>query len=257
MWELSINLSDSKMETSKKIYLKLKEFCLNLGGLVTTYERCEKISILVSAENCDENRFKHFITNLISDVICEDYKLEYLKQNLNLPSLDQISKNAFLQALLSFDKESDKYIVQKILKLESSIDVDAFYMFKLTSLKDKWKDLVQIANDNRAYLSSNETLVELLKFLVDNLEFKNDTINITQEDDKIVFYDINFNKIKQSDVGEKDIDSSIISDLISFAPKYVNIYSGHKFNGQVIKLLKQIFDKRINFLNIENLEKQQ
>ena len=254
MWELSINLSDKNVQASKKMYLQLKDFCREYGGIVTTYERCGNISILVSANACDENRFKHFVSNIISDVICEEFKLKYLQENLALPNLDQISKNAFMQALLSFDKESDKYIVQKLLTLENSIDVEALYFFKLAVLRDKWKELVQIANDNKAYLSSNETLVELLKFLVDNLELKNETINLMQENGKVFFYDINFKLLKQNDLKDKDIDSTIISNLIAFAPKYVNIYCGDNFNSNLIKLLKQIFDKRINFLSEETIK---
>lgn len=253
MWEFGINTSNSNVAISKKIFLNLKKFCNDFGGLVTTYERCGNISILVTCDKCDETRYKHYISNLISDVICEDFKLAYLNENLNLPNLDEISKNAFMQALLSFDKEADKYIIEKYLELENSIDIEAFYFFKLIPLRNKWKDLVQIANDNKAYLSSNETLVELLKFLVDNLEFKNDTINLLQDKGKVFFYDVNFNLLKQNDYGEKDIDSTIISNLIAFSPKLVNIYSSDKFNGNLIKLLKQIFDKRINFLNIDSI----
>ena len=250
MWELGINLNDSNIHISKKIYIALKHFCAEYGGIVTTFERCDKISILISCEDCDQNRFKHFIANLIADIICEDYKLMFLKENLNLPNLDEISKNAFMQALLSFDKESDKYIIQSFLTLEKSIDIDTFYYFKLGALRDKWKELVQIANDNKAYLSSNETLVELLKFLVDNLELKNDTINLTQKNGKVLFYDINFKLLKQNDISEKDIDSTIISNLIALAPKMVNIYSSDTFNNNLIKLLKEIFDRRINFMNV-------
>lgn len=253
MWEFAINASEESINISKKIYLALKKFCSEYGGLVTTYERCGNISVLVSCEVCDSGRFKHFISNLISDIICEDFKLKYLNENLSLPSLDGISKQAFMQALLSFDKESDKYIILKFLNLEGSLDIDAFYFFKLLPLRNKWKELVQIANDNKAYLSSNETLVELLKFLVDNLEFKNETINLMQEEDRVFFYDINFNLLKENNTKEKDIDSTIISNLIALAPKCVNIYSSDKFNGNLIKLLKQIFDKRINLLNIENM----
>lgn len=256
MWEFSINLSDKNIDASRKIYLALKDFCKEYGGLVTTYERCNNISILISAEKCDEKRFKHFIINQISEIICDDFKLKYLKEALTLPNLDDISKNAFMQALLSFDREADKYIVQKSLNLENSVDVEAFYHFKLTALKQKWKELVQIANDNKAYLSSNETLVELLKFLVDNLEMKNETVNLMQEEERVLFYDSDFNLLKENSLKEKDIDSTIISNLIALAPKYVNIYSGENFNNNLIKLLKQIFDKRINFLNIESfLEK--
>ena len=88
------------------------------------------------------------------------------------------------------------------------------------------------------------------------LYHKNETINLMQEENKVFFYDINFNILKENDIKEKDIDSTIISSLIALAPKFVNIYSSDKFNGNLIKLLKQIFDKRINFLNIEKtLEK--
>ena len=249
MWEFCINMSDMNISASRKIYLALKDFCKEYNGIVTTYERCGNISILVSAENCDENRYKHFIANLISDIICDDYKLAFLKENLSLPNLDSISKNAFMQALLSFDKEADKYIIQKFLTLEKSIDIEAFYYFRLSPLREKWKELVQIANDNKAYLSSNETLVELLKFLVNNLELKNETINLMQDNDKVCFYDTNFKLLKTNDASDKDIDSTIISYLISFAPKYVNIYKQDNFNSALIKLLKQIFDKRINFVN--------
>ena len=251
MWEFCINLSDKNVLASKKAYLLLKDFCKEYNGIVTTYERCGNISILVSAEECDEARFKHYIANIISDIICEDFKLKYLEENLSLPNLDVISKKAFMQALLSFDKESDKYIIQKYIVLEKSIDVEAFYYFRLAILREKWKELVQIANDNKAYLSSNETLVELLKFLVNNLELKNEAINLLQDNGKVCFYDTNFKLLKQNNITEKDIDSTIISNLIAFAPKYVNIYCGETFNGNLIKLLKQIFDKRINFLNIE------
>ena len=70
---------------------------------------------------------------------------------------------------------------------------------------------------------------------------------------KVLFYDINFTLLKENDLQEKDIDSTIISNLIAYAPKYVNIYCRDKFNSSLIGLLKQIFDKRINFLNIENI----
>lgn len=255
MWEFCINISDKNILISKKIYLALKDFCKEYNGIVTTYEHCGNVSILISAENCDENRYKHFLANLISEVICEDFKSQYLQENLSLPNLDEISKKAFEQALLSFDKETDKYIVQKYLSLENnSLDIEAFYYFKLLPLKEKWKELVQIANDNKAYLSSNEMLVELLRFLVDNLELKNESINLIQKNGKVGFYDMNFNLLKENDLQEKDIDSTIISELIAFAPKYVNIYDADNFNNNLIRLLKQIFDRRINFLNIgENL----
>ena len=68
------------------------------------------------------------------------------------------------------------------------------------------------------------------------------------------FYDINFKLLKQNDLKDKDIDSTIISNLIAFAPKYVNIYCGDNFNSNLIKLLKQIFDKRINFLSEETIK---
>lgn len=252
MWEFCINITDKDVLISKKIYTELKEFCKNYNGVVTTFERCGKISILISAEQCDESRYKHFISNLISNIICEDYKMKYLMENISLPNLDSVSKNAFIQALLGFDKETDKYIVQKFLVLENALDLESLYYFKLSQLRDKWKELVQIANDNKTYLSSNETLIELLKFLVDNLEPKYESIKILEKNNKICFLDDNYNVLKQNDFSEKDINSTIISSLISLSPKYVNVYCKDSLDDNLLNMLKQIFDKRINFVQIED-----
>ena len=51
-----------------------------------------------------------------------------------------------------------------------------------------------------------------------------------QDNDKVCFYDTNFKLLKTNDARDKDIDSTIISYLISFAPKYVNIYKQDNFN---------------------------
>ena len=252
MWEFSINISDRYIHISKKIYLQLKEYCNKYSGIVTTFESCDQISILVSCDMYEQNRLKHYIKGLICDVICEDFKLEYLSQNLNLPNLDEMSKNALMQALLNFDRETDVYIIDKVLQLEKSLDIEAFYYFKLVSLRKKWSELVQIANDNKVYLSSNETLVELLKFLVDNLDVKNDTINLVQKDGNVLFYDINFNLIKSSQINEKELDSTIISSLIALAPKNVNIYSSpieytHRYYNTFYKFVNDflyIFHKK-------------
>ena len=64
MWEFCINISNKNINTSKKLYHSLKDFCTNWGGVVTTYERCDNISIIVACDECDENRYKHFLTNL-------------------------------------------------------------------------------------------------------------------------------------------------------------------------------------------------
>ena len=64
----------------------------------------------------------------------------------------------FLKALVVFDSETDKAIIYERLKFDSNLVVNSFINFKLYFLKRKWKELIDLANDNYIYLLlSNDT----------------------------------------------------------------------------------------------------
>ena len=192
-----------------------------------------------------------FLQDLISEVICYYYKKEFLIDNLQINVGDKVTKLAFLYALLFFDKETDKYIVSKYLTVESKLNLDGFFNFKLKALKDKWHELIEIANENEVYLYSDDTFMELIKFLIDNIEVKSDEINIMSADDSYAVFDDKFDKIANDNI-ELNKEECVVIQLISMSPKIINIYCSDLLPNKLKNLICRLFEKRVKFISKVN-----
>lgn len=247
MWEFSLSISSERRDIANKIYACFSEQALTYENIVTSYENSGKITIITSCNDFDKHRFKLLIEEIVCDSICNGYKSEFLFNNLEIMVSDEVAKEAFLEALILFDRETDAYLVSKYLIVDNKLDLDGFYNFRLKPLKDKWMELVNIANENQIYLYSNETFIELIKFLVDNIEVRSDIVNVVHQNDNYVLLDAQYNEINI----DKDIlnkDSKLLSCLISLCPKVINIYCSEHIPGAVTKLICQLFEKRVKFL---------
>ena len=136
-------------------------------------------------------------------------------------------------------KQSQKRTVKKCLKLEKDFFLESFYQFKLSTLKSKWTELVTLANENREYLTSSESFLDLLKFLVDNLEICEEEISIykdNEENYQILISD----KLYQNKVFSED---SLVSSIIDLSPQKINLYCDE--DSRAINLLHCLFEDRI------------
>lgn len=155
---------------------------------------------------------------------------------------------ALKKALVSFDKETDVHIIQKYLTIENNIFLESFFDFKLIPLKNKWLELVGLANDNSSFLICDDTYFELLKFLIDNLEVCFDQINIVEEGEDYKLCDNSFCALS-SGCGSLS-DDMLIEQLISLCPRVINIYCDEEQSVQrpAIKLISRIFDSRVKVM---------
>lgn len=243
MWEFMISVSAENRDVAEYIYGKLKNFSNDYKNIVTSYESNQNINIVLSCNDFERFRFKMTIEEVIAESICSIIKKKFLLNNIDMIIKDEIAKDAFLQALLLFDRETDRYLVGKYLTLSNKLHLDGFFNFKLKALREKWQELINIANDNQLYLCSNETFIELIKFLVDNIEIRNDVINIVENGDNITITNAEFLTINENCYTEK-----LVSSLIELCPKCINIYCSDKIPNNVTKLICQLFEKRVKFL---------
>ena len=242
MWEFSVVLSSERTIASRYIYKNLKRAVGEINGVVTSFEQLGQIHIVLACEEYDKGRMQFLIGHLVSYVICKYFKEDYLNQKLSLPISNDIKWTAFKNALLSFDKETDNFIVSKHIPFENVLYVESLYEFKLSSLKEKWSELVALANDNRTYLIGNESFLELLRFLIDNLEVREGEINVMQ--DELGYKILNDAFEELEDDFESPSPEKLIASLIELCPRKINLYTD---KGEAISLISQIFDKRISF----------
>ena len=250
MWEFSLNFNLENIDKTKRIYRTLCRFIRDDKGIVTTHKENGYIFILIAVKNQYEEKVKNIITNYIIEIICNDFKSEFLEKNLSIPDYDKIGICAYKKALLNFDKETDKYIVKKNIILDTDLYIESFYHFKLKSLQEKWKELVSLSNDNKDYFLSQESFVDLLKFLVDNLDICEDEVSVVKEEGgyRIFLGDKKFNTNLLS-------EESVVSSIIDLSPQKINLYFNEP--SSAITLLEKIFKERvtINSSNMPNIKK--
>ena len=251
MWEFAIYMNSSEREIAKQLYQKMQSFSNTYDTIVSFYEKDCIVGVVTSCSDIEKFRYISFVEELIIETICNSYKKQYLLSNLGFNGFDEITNEAFIQALIFFDRETDRYIVSKYLQLEKQINLDGFFNFKLKTLKDKWSELVGIANENQVYLYSNDTFVELIKFLIDNIEVKSDVINIIKQNEEYKILDAQFEEIAFEEKLLEN-DKSLISSIISLCPKNINIYCSDILPNNVTKLICTLFEKRVKFLTKVN-----
>ena len=239
MWEFSLNMRAENFEIAKFIFNSLSSCITPVEGVLTSYEHGGYISILLAIKDDSKERVNALISNSIVEVVCSFFKAEYLNRALMLPQHDIIGMSAFKKALLNFDRETDKFIIKKNLNLKNNLYLESFYQFRLKSLQEKWAELVTLSNENSEYLVSKESFIDLLKFLVDNLDIGENEISVVKEDEGYRIYTDEMSDRNSQLINEE----SMVSSVIDLSPQKINLYFNETSNA--INLLERIFEERI------------
>ncbi len=247
MWEFSINLKEENLEIANIISNSLSLAVKSFEGVVTSNLENGYISILLGINEKYTDTFRNIIVSCITEIICTNFKWNFLDKRLYLPEHDKIGMMAFKKALLNFDKETDKFIVKKNLDLNKDLFLESFYHFKLQALKNKWEELITLSNENREYLISSESFIDLLKFLVDNLDICQEEISIVKENEGYKIYTED-EKQYLDKVFSEDI---IVSSVIDLSPQKINLYC--EDSSKAVNLLERLFEERI-VVNKTNLK---
>ena len=251
MWEFSLNFKTENIELANKILKTLTNYVEVVEGVVTSHVDNGEICILIAAKEEYAEKVKNIIANSVIEIICNNFKNDYLDKYLILPELDKTSVNAFKKALLNFDKETDKFIIKKNLLLDKNLYVESFYRFKLKALQDKWEELVNLSNENKEYLISRDSFIDLLKFLVDNLDICEEEISVVKENGGYRIYTLDDEILSENLISEE----GMVSSVIDLSPQKINLYF-NEMSG-AINLLERIFEERIiiNKNSLTNVKK--
>ncbi len=239
MWEFSLNFKTENFEIAKQVHNTLLNYISTIDGVVTSHEEDGTIFVLLAVKEKFKEKLKLILTNTISEIICTKFKSDFLNKYLVLPELDKASICAFKKALLNFDRETDRFIIKKNLVLEKNLYVESFYYFRLKSLQTKWEELVSLSNENKEYLISRESFIDLLKFLVDNLDICEEEISVVKEKGGYRIYTYDNENLTNNLISE-DV---MVSSVIDLSPQKINLYFNEMTGA--ISLLERIFEERI------------
>ena len=146
----------------KTLSIKLKA----LDGIVASKNNGLRVEISVACENAHRACAESIIKKTLRDMYLTVCKYDYLRDSLRLPALSEESYKILLHTLVVFDREAECEIIEKSLMLNDYLALDGFFHFRLGELRKRWDEIAQLASSNSLYLSREDTLNELLKFLM-------------------------------------------------------------------------------------------
>lgn len=249
MREINISI---KLEYKNYLYYLQKRFKSKKHKVYNAIIELKDMSILsIASSEQDYVYVKRVLKRYIPEIILFIYKEKYLIQNISFNDVNEVFKLSLLKALVLFDSETDYVDIRKELDLDSDINIDSFYSFKLQKLKTRWQEIVSLANDNSNYFFESETLLELLKFLIATIKPKASFVNVYYNGKNFEFLDAKNRRIKNAILSSSGADNdevNLIISLISLAPDTINIHCIDSLSNNTFKVLYYIFDKRVNLL---------
>jgi len=247
MWEISISIDSKKAVCIDNLMRNISPYVKQAGGVMARGKTLSREYLSLACEDSSQKLITEALHDIISNIIITDFKLEYLQENSRLPINNRINYNAFIKALVEFDREFDRDMVIRKLFFKKELMLDGFYNFRLKELRNRWQEICDLANNNSVYLSYHETFLELLKFLVNTINSKLEEVHIFNENGNYVFYDKDMNKLKYEDYHlDELIDSdSIIPSLINLSPNKIIFYSIDKLPVVIVNMISSIFENRV------------
>ena len=163
-------------------------------------------------------------------------KYNYLKDHLCLNIQDETLFHAFVKVYTYFDIELEKAVAIRAIYL---LNLNSFLDFRLYSIKQKWQQMCNLTNVNAELFVKSETFLDILKFLISNLDYKIKEITIDFGCGKIIagkdelFFAVND-------------DLMVLTKIIELAPKKIKVLN---LNDEEIKnVLTDLFQNRMEII---------
>lgn len=237
MWEINIKTCLKNNTYIANLHNILQPALKKADAIVAFDESKSSVSI-----GCADDKSKQLWqkTKLaLCEIFCIDFKRDFLKQNIIVSENMQGYYDAFIKVLTYFDTELEKQIVMRVLNYSKTIVLESYLNFKLMPLKQKWKELCLITSTNNKLFLKSETFLELLKFLISNIEPKSDCVIVSFKAPCMVFKERKNNMVAV-DAFENVDEFELVSQLIELAPMHIKIVPDSNKNPTV-RLIQELF----------------
>ncbi len=247
MWEICIEANSSNGHLIDYIEERMQPVLAEVGGIKSTIQLGGNKSIALGCRVGESAKVIGVLRPVLCDVVCEKMKFDFLRKQINLLPGDSKFFEAFVKVCTYFDSELERKIVMRSLPVTSKIVLESLLDFRMRPLKNKWQELCNLTNDNSTLFVQSETFVELLKFLIDNLEHKSDCVVLSFDKECAISEERGDKVFLLSNLSADD-DIGIITSVIELCPHKIKVFSD---NGHIelLKFLCELFEGRVEIIS--------
>ncbi len=232
-------------EAHKKWFSTIEEvFSIRVkkaGGVYAAQEKNGRVFVSAACESKNKSELMHVLKECFADMFATVVKYEYLRARIRLP-IAAASYTLLLHTLVAFDRENERECIESALTLSDGLALDGVFWFRLRALRARWDEIVSLASENAVYLADEDTLNELIRFLIGAISPKIRRLDVRERD---------HNYCVRGVLPESDFEYSIFGTeqlllyLIDIAPLELRLL-GHFSDRRLYDKLTRLFDaKRI------------
>ena len=227
MWEFCLYFNEKQLDYILKLRKHLKRVFKSNRGVVVLFEDAGKLLVAISQSEKDFIKVYRYIYNYIVNIIYNHYKSEIINSLSGNLFNNEIFELMVKQTLFCFDEEYDKNIIKQALMLNETLDLDGFFNFRLTFLKQKWGHLVELIKNNAQILNSYSINLDLTRYLLSELENNIEKVCVYSEGKKYFLKTVNNEKItfKKINFSKKQDFKQLLKNLIVLSPKNIILCS--------------------------------
>ncbi len=244
MWEFEIIGELKDKDYILFIQENMAETVSKVGGIMATLSDGSNLYLSIGAKKDVVPELKAKLRLVLCDVFCEKMKYNYLKNNIDLMDYKEEYLSTFLKVCTYFDRATERQIVLHLLDLNGNrLNLRSYLYFKMQGLLKKWQELCELTNQNSLTILKKENFIELLRFLLNSIDSKCQSVILELKDKCLLYHDIksNFDVITSIDVNDC---YDILSKLIDLNPYLIKIHS-NDLNNEVITLLCSVFEDKV------------
>ena len=210
-----------KISTDERFRNCLEHLAQKFNGKIKI---CDKRYVL-NLKPCIDH---YQIFDCIVEQIVTTMKAFYLESKL------KIKNKTLIKVLVNYDKKSDIIIAASLFNLTPETLLDSIYDFRLSRLKFRWNEVIQLVNENYPQLTQKVVFNELLRFLIINMDYRMSEAHIITVNKHPQICDKKLNPLPHT-------DEDIINSLIDIAPRQIVIHTDNYLNKEVIDRIENFF----------------
>lgn len=242
MWEFCVCAKKENKNVILYLESEISPVLKKLDGVKSLCERENFVSFCVGIKQEHSTVLKKELLKLLCNAICEKMKYNFLKENIKINISEKSLFDAFIKVYTYFDIELEKAIVIRAIYFPKNLNLESFLNFRLHSLKQKWQEMCDLTNLNASIFLKSKTFLDILKFLIDNLDYKHESIVLDFKCNKI------FLDSEKKSFCDLTVDSfDVLTKIIELSPKKIKIITGVS-ELEPIGLLVELFDGRVEFI---------
>lgn len=246
MWEIMLACKNHNKRIINYVFKMMKNYVQDKSCVLNTYEENDNCFILFACAIGKKDYYKEMIKLCITDYIINVYKYEYLIKNITNFLNDEVAFKSFIKLLSLYDKQTDEFALKKSIILTKCFYIDSFINFRLKPLIKRWEELCVLAKENFSVFFSNESFIEIMRFLVATMEENCEKIKILINNGKYSIYNTN----NMSECGQKIEEATtpfaLISAVLRICPKNIDVFLTKE--DSAISFLKSVYNNRLNII---------